>query len=97
MALFAIAMPMQPPSIVEIRAKLLLFQSKHKLDFTPMGIDSRCYKFFLSSFLSNHLATGIFSRHVISGDGKSSFKINCAKEKSQKLHLHWTVSQALLQ
>ncbi|XP_018516207.1 aryl hydrocarbon receptor isoform X1 [Lates calcarifer] len=41
MALFAIAMPMQPPSIVEIRAKLLLFQSKHKLDFTPMGIDSR--------------------------------------------------------
>ncbi|KAI3355669.1 hypothetical protein L3Q82_004261 [Scortum barcoo] len=41
LALFAIAMPVQPPTIVEIRAKMLLFQSKHKLDFTPMGIDSR--------------------------------------------------------
>eukprot|EP00064_Thunnus_orientalis_P002892 superscaffoldBa00000225_g2900 len=41
LALFAIAMPVQPPSIVEIRAKMLLFQSKHKLDFTPMGIDNR--------------------------------------------------------
>ncbi|XP_045909553.1 aryl hydrocarbon receptor-like [Micropterus dolomieu] len=41
LALFTIAMPVQPPSIVEIRAKMLLFQTKHKLDFTPMGIDSR--------------------------------------------------------
>uniref|UniRef100_UPI0037E7B632 aryl hydrocarbon receptor-like n=1 Tax=Semicossyphus pulcher TaxID=241346 RepID=UPI0037E7B632 len=41
LALFAIAMPVQAPSIVEIRTKMLLFQSKHKLDFTPMGIDSR--------------------------------------------------------
>ncbi|KAK2840220.1 hypothetical protein Q5P01_013960 [Channa striata] len=41
LALFAIAMPVQPPSIVEIRTKMLLFQTKHKLDFTPMGIDSR--------------------------------------------------------
>uniref|UniRef100_A0A8C4GL08 Aryl hydrocarbon receptor n=1 Tax=Dicentrarchus labrax TaxID=13489 RepID=A0A8C4GL08_DICLA len=41
LALFSIAMPVQPPAIVEIRAKMLLFQSKHKLDFTPMGIDSR--------------------------------------------------------
>ncbi|XP_069010533.1 LOW QUALITY PROTEIN: aryl hydrocarbon receptor-like [Embiotoca jacksoni] len=41
LALFAIAMPVQPPSIVEIRTKMLLFQSKHKLDFTPLGIDSR--------------------------------------------------------
>ncbi|CAJ1079033.1 aryl hydrocarbon receptor-like isoform X1 [Xyrichtys novacula] len=41
LALFAIAMPIQAPSIVEVRAKMLLFQSKHKLDFTPMGIDSR--------------------------------------------------------
>ncbi|XP_070694667.1 aryl hydrocarbon receptor-like [Pempheris klunzingeri] len=41
LALFTIAVPVQPPSIVEIRAKMLLFQSKHKLDFTPMGIDSR--------------------------------------------------------
>ncbi|XP_047457639.1 aryl hydrocarbon receptor-like [Mugil cephalus] len=41
LALFAIAMPVQPPSIVEIRAKMLLFQTKHKLDFTPMGIDGR--------------------------------------------------------
>lgn len=41
LALFAIATPMQPPSIVEIRAKTLLFQTKHKLDFTPIGIDTR--------------------------------------------------------
>nr|BAE02825.1 aryl hydrocarbon receptor 2 [Pagrus major] len=41
LALFSIAMPVQPPTIVEIRAKMLLFQTKHKLDFTPMGIDSR--------------------------------------------------------
>uniref|UniRef100_A0A3Q3G245 Aryl hydrocarbon receptor-like n=1 Tax=Labrus bergylta TaxID=56723 RepID=A0A3Q3G245_9LABR len=41
LALFAIAMPVHTPSIVEIRTKTLLFQSKHKLDFTPMSIDSR--------------------------------------------------------
>ncbi|XP_022595902.1 aryl hydrocarbon receptor-like isoform X1 [Seriola dumerili] len=41
LALFTIAMPVQPPSIVEIRAKMLLFQTKHKLDFTPTAIDSR--------------------------------------------------------
>ncbi|XP_044043114.1 aryl hydrocarbon receptor-like [Siniperca chuatsi] len=40
-ALFSIATPMQPPSILEIRAKTLLFQTKHKLDFTPLGIDTR--------------------------------------------------------
>ncbi|KAK2917362.1 aryl hydrocarbon receptor-like [Channa argus] len=41
LALFSIATPMQPPSILEIRTKMLLFQTKHKLDFTPMGIDTR--------------------------------------------------------
>ncbi|XP_062258903.1 aryl hydrocarbon receptor-like [Platichthys flesus] len=41
LALFSIAMPVQSPSIVEIRAKMILFQTKHQLDFTPMGIDSR--------------------------------------------------------
>ncbi|CAJ1086912.1 aryl hydrocarbon receptor-like [Xyrichtys novacula] len=41
LALFAIATPMQPPSILEIRTKTLIFQTKHKLDFTPMGIDTR--------------------------------------------------------
>ncbi|XP_028319229.1 aryl hydrocarbon receptor-like [Gouania willdenowi] len=41
LALFAIATPLQPPSILEIRTKTLIFQSKHKMDFTPMGIDSR--------------------------------------------------------
>ncbi|XP_038571338.1 aryl hydrocarbon receptor 2 [Micropterus salmoides] len=40
-ALFSIATPMQPPSILEIRTKTLIFQTKHKLDFTPMGIDTR--------------------------------------------------------
>lgn len=41
LALFTIAMPVQPPTIVEIRAKMLLFQTKHKLDFSPLGVDSR--------------------------------------------------------
>ncbi|XP_076021880.1 aryl hydrocarbon receptor-like isoform X2 [Genypterus blacodes] len=41
LALFAIAVPVQPPSIVEIRSKIMVFQTKHKLDFTPLGIDSR--------------------------------------------------------
>lgn len=41
LALFSIATPMQPPSILEIRTKTLIFQTKHKLDFTPMGIDTR--------------------------------------------------------
>ncbi|XP_018516801.1 aryl hydrocarbon receptor [Lates calcarifer] len=41
LALFAIATPLQPPSILEIRTKTLIFQTKHKLDFTPMGIDTR--------------------------------------------------------
>ncbi|XP_077082325.1 aryl hydrocarbon receptor 2 [Siphateles boraxobius] len=41
LALFVIATPLQPPSILEIRSKTLLFQTKHKLDFTPLGIDTR--------------------------------------------------------
>uniref|UniRef100_A0A671SLB1 Aryl hydrocarbon receptor n=1 Tax=Sinocyclocheilus anshuiensis TaxID=1608454 RepID=A0A671SLB1_9TELE len=41
LALFVIATPLQSPSILEIRSKTLLFQTKHKLDFTPMGIDTR--------------------------------------------------------
>ncbi|XP_064182701.1 aryl hydrocarbon receptor 2 [Anguilla rostrata] len=41
LALFAIATPVQPPSIMEIRTKTLIFQTKHKLDFTPLGIDTR--------------------------------------------------------
>ncbi|MCI4378072.1 hypothetical protein PGIGA_G00211700 [Pangasianodon gigas] len=41
LALFAIATPVQPSAILEIRTKTLIFQTKHKLDFTPMGIDSR--------------------------------------------------------
>lgn len=41
LALFTIATPLQPPSILEIRTKTLIFQTKHKLDFTPIGIDTR--------------------------------------------------------
>ncbi|XP_066512175.1 aryl hydrocarbon receptor 2 [Hoplias malabaricus] len=41
LALFVIATPLQPPSILEIRSKTLIFQTKHKLDFTPLGIDTR--------------------------------------------------------
>uniref|UniRef100_A0A8C6TX44 Aryl hydrocarbon receptor n=1 Tax=Neogobius melanostomus TaxID=47308 RepID=A0A8C6TX44_9GOBI len=41
LALFAVVTPLVTPSILEIRSKTLLFQTKHKLDFTPMGIDAR--------------------------------------------------------
>ncbi|KAL2087926.1 hypothetical protein ACEWY4_016754 [Coilia grayii] len=41
LALFLIATPLQPPSILEIRSKTLIFQTKHKLDFTPTGVDTR--------------------------------------------------------
>ncbi|XP_074002006.1 aryl hydrocarbon receptor-like [Numenius arquata] len=40
LALFAIATPVQPLSILELRTKMLIFQTKHKLDFTPMACDS---------------------------------------------------------
>ncbi|NWV67398.1 AHR protein, partial [Malurus elegans] len=40
-ALFAIATLLQPLSILELRTKTVIFQTKHKLDFTPMACDSR--------------------------------------------------------
>ncbi|NXW51485.1 AHR protein, partial [Nyctiprogne leucopyga] len=40
LALFAIATPCQPLSILELRTKTLIFQTKHKLDFTPVACDS---------------------------------------------------------
>ncbi|NWH34246.1 AHR protein, partial [Chloropsis hardwickii] len=40
-ALFATATLLQPLSILELRTKTLIFQTKHKLDFTPMACDSR--------------------------------------------------------
>lgn len=40
-ALFAIATPVEPPSITEIRTKTFIFQTKHQMDFAPMGIDTR--------------------------------------------------------
>ncbi|KFQ05924.1 Aryl hydrocarbon receptor, partial [Haliaeetus albicilla] len=41
LALFAIATLLQPLSILELQTKMLIFQTKHKLDFTPMACDSR--------------------------------------------------------
>ncbi|KAF7641386.1 hypothetical protein LDENG_00283040, partial [Lucifuga dentata] len=41
LALFAIATPVQPPSVMEIRTKTLIFQTKHRMDFAPLGIDTR--------------------------------------------------------
>ncbi|XP_034403481.1 aryl hydrocarbon receptor-like isoform X3 [Cyclopterus lumpus] len=41
LALFAIATPLQPPSIMAIRTKTLIFQTKHRMDFAPLGIDTR--------------------------------------------------------
>uniref|UniRef100_A0A8C6TN99 Aryl hydrocarbon receptor n=1 Tax=Neogobius melanostomus TaxID=47308 RepID=A0A8C6TN99_9GOBI len=41
LAMFAIATPLQPPSILEIRTKNMIFRTKHKLDFTPMACDAK--------------------------------------------------------
>ncbi|XP_069790386.1 aryl hydrocarbon receptor-like isoform X2 [Narcine bancroftii] len=41
LALFALATPLQPPSILEIRTKTHIFQTKHKLDFTPLACDTK--------------------------------------------------------
>ncbi|XP_006163952.2 aryl hydrocarbon receptor [Tupaia chinensis] len=41
LALFAIATPLQPPSILEIRTKNFIFRTKHKLDFTPTACDAK--------------------------------------------------------
>ncbi|XP_025968689.2 uncharacterized protein LOC112990876 isoform X2 [Dromaius novaehollandiae] len=41
LALFAIATPLQPFSILELQTKTFIFQTKHKLDFTPTACDSR--------------------------------------------------------
>ncbi|XP_036624438.1 aryl hydrocarbon receptor-like isoform X2 [Trichosurus vulpecula] len=41
LVLFAIATPCQPLSILELRVKIYIFQTKHKLDFTPIACDTR--------------------------------------------------------
>uniref|UniRef100_A0A8C8ZTV3 Aryl hydrocarbon receptor n=1 Tax=Prolemur simus TaxID=1328070 RepID=A0A8C8ZTV3_PROSS len=41
LALFAIATPLQPPSILEIRTKNFIFRTKHRLDFTPTACDAK--------------------------------------------------------
>ncbi|KAG9345144.1 hypothetical protein JZ751_009687 [Albula glossodonta] len=41
LALFALATPLQPPSILEIRTKNFLFRTKHKMDFTPTACDAK--------------------------------------------------------
>ncbi|KAM9484505.1 aryl hydrocarbon receptor-like [Salvelinus alpinus] len=41
LGLFTIATPVHTPSILEIRTKTIFFQTKHKLDFTPTGVDAR--------------------------------------------------------
>ncbi|XP_036393991.1 aryl hydrocarbon receptor 1a isoform X1 [Megalops cyprinoides] len=41
LALFALASPLQAPSILEIRTKNFIFKTKHKLDFTPTACDAK--------------------------------------------------------
>uniref|UniRef100_UPI00398F861A aryl hydrocarbon receptor 1b n=1 Tax=Pristiophorus japonicus TaxID=55135 RepID=UPI00398F861A len=41
LALFAVATPLQPPSILEVRTKNMIFRTKHKLDFTPLACDAK--------------------------------------------------------
>ncbi|XP_038644031.1 aryl hydrocarbon receptor 1b isoform X2 [Scyliorhinus canicula] len=41
LALFAVATPIQSPSILEIRTKNMIFRTKHTLDFTPLACDAK--------------------------------------------------------
>uniref|UniRef100_A0A4W4HD98 PAS domain-containing protein n=1 Tax=Electrophorus electricus TaxID=8005 RepID=A0A4W4HD98_ELEEL len=41
LALFAVASPVQPCGILEIRTKTLIFQTKHKLDFAPLSVKGK--------------------------------------------------------
>ncbi|XP_010882856.2 aryl hydrocarbon receptor 1a isoform X1 [Esox lucius] len=41
LALFSLASPLQPPTILEIRTKNFIFRTKHKLDFTPTACDTK--------------------------------------------------------
>ncbi|KFO64461.1 Aryl hydrocarbon receptor, partial [Corvus brachyrhynchos] len=41
LALFAISTPLQPPSILQIQTKNMIFRTKHKLDFTPLACDPK--------------------------------------------------------
>lgn len=41
LALFAIATAVEPPSVMEIRTKTFIFQTKHRMDFAPLGVDNR--------------------------------------------------------
>ncbi|KAM9308059.1 aryl hydrocarbon receptor [Gastrophryne carolinensis] len=41
LALFGLATPLQSPSILEIRTKNFIFRTKHRLDFTPIGCDTK--------------------------------------------------------
>uniref|UniRef100_A0A674IKW9 Aryl hydrocarbon receptor n=1 Tax=Terrapene triunguis TaxID=2587831 RepID=A0A674IKW9_9SAUR len=60
LALFAISTPLQPPSILEIRTKNMIFRTKHKLDFTPLG------RIMLgSASLDPPLQTGCRSLHCL--------------------------------
>uniref|UniRef100_H2ZAF1 Uncharacterized protein n=1 Tax=Ciona savignyi TaxID=51511 RepID=H2ZAF1_CIOSA len=40
-ALFLFGTPLQSPSILEIRTKNFIFRTKHKLDYTPLGVDAK--------------------------------------------------------
>ncbi|XP_039261397.2 uncharacterized protein LOC120337615 [Styela clava] len=41
LGLFLLASPLHTPSILEIRTKNYIFRTKHKLDYTPLGIDQK--------------------------------------------------------
>ncbi|NXG18423.1 AHR protein, partial [Grallaria varia] len=41
LALFAISTPLQPPALLQIRTRNMIFRTKHKLDFTPLACDAK--------------------------------------------------------
>lgn len=45
LALFAIACPFGPPSLFELPQRDSLFKTKHKINLTPISIDTK-YKIF---------------------------------------------------
>lgn len=50
LGLFALACPMQQPSIMEIYVRNMIFRTKHRLDFKPQSLDSKLVFYVLNLF-----------------------------------------------
>ncbi|KAK1800303.1 hypothetical protein P4O66_000346 [Electrophorus voltai] len=73
LALFAVASPVQPCGILEIRTKTLIFQTKHKLDFAPLSVkQSPKNKPLCSAALVTSEVDAVLSLHASDEEGRDA-------------------------